>query len=183
MQFIYTEHRFSTAIVSSSQIYCSMGPKIEIDKSEIDGLRQLGYSWTKIAQQIGVKRRTLFNWRQSEAYENPLANIADEQLDEFVEANRQTHRGERYTWGMIRAAGFTVPRRRLRESIFRVDPEGRELRRQREIKRRDYFVPGPHHLWHIDGHHKLIAASWVAAFTQSLLVAHCCAFDRLQILI
>lgn len=40
--------------------------------------------------------------------------------------------------------------------INRVDPHGRITRRQKHIKRRVYDVQGPHHLWHIDGNHKLI---------------------------
>lgn len=28
--------------------------------------------------------------------------------------------------------------------------------RLRVLRRRQYFVPGPNSLWHIDGHHKLI---------------------------
>ena len=42
---------------------------------------------------------------------------------------------------------------------MRVDHEGSEERRrlnQRRIVRRVYNVRGPHHLWHMDGHHKLI---------------------------
>lgn len=36
-----------------------------------------------------------------------------------------------------------------------MDPEGREERRHRAIKRRFYNVTGPHLLWHIDSTHKL----------------------------
>ncbi|KAJ7214024.1 hypothetical protein GGX14DRAFT_311864, partial [Mycena pura] len=41
-------------------------------------------------------------------------------------------------------------------SVHRVDGIGRVLRQQHLIKRREYQVPQPHALWHIDGHHKLI---------------------------
>ncbi|EPT00177.1 hypothetical protein FOMPIDRAFT_1123102, partial [Fomitopsis schrenkii] len=33
---------------------------------------------------------------------------------------------------------------------------GAALRRHKTVKRRVYHVPRPNHLWHIDGHHKLI---------------------------
>ena len=54
---------------------------------------------------------------------------------------------------------YRPTRDRVRESILRVDPDGLEARRyisQRRIVRRVYDVAGPHHLWHMDGHHKLI---------------------------
>jgi hypothetical protein len=43
----------------------------------------------------------------------------------------------------------------LRDSIKRVDSTGRQNRGHKKLKRREYKVPGPHHLWHLDGHHKL----------------------------
>jgi len=40
--------------------------------------------------------------------------------------------------------------------MCRVDRLGMALRRREKIERRRYSVPRPNHLWHIDGHHKLI---------------------------
>jgi len=54
-----------------------------------------------------------------------------------------------------------VTRQRLRESIWRVDPEGRTQRRTLRAKRVQYNVAGVHHLWHIDGNHKLIKYGFV----------------------
>lgn len=47
---------------------------------------------------------------------------------------------------------------RLQESLRRVDAEGVYMRRLRlhVLRRRQYSVPGPNSLWHIDGNHKLI---------------------------
>ena len=58
--------------------------------------------------------------------------------------------------GELRAEGIRVQRRRLRESVKRVDPVGRRLRRINGIKRRIYSVHSPLSLWHMDGNHKLI---------------------------
>jgi hypothetical protein len=49
-----------------------------------------------------------------------------------------------------------VTRERLRECINRLDAAGREARKTFTVVRRLYNVAGPHHLWHIDGCHKLI---------------------------
>lgn len=65
-------------------------------------------------------------------------------------------RGERMIHATLEARSTYVLRSSLRESIHRVDPEGVELRKSKPIKRRIYSVEGPHHLWHMDGNHKLI---------------------------
>jgi hypothetical protein len=64
-------------------------------------------------------------------------------------------RGEVMVNGCLRAAGLRVPRQRLRDSLNRVDEEGRKRRTHGTVRRRVYSVPGPHHLWHMDGYHKL----------------------------
>ncbi|RXN38229.1 hypothetical protein ROHU_001313 [Labeo rohita] len=59
---------------------------------------------------------------------------------------------------------WTVHRRmqqcglRVRDSLQRVDPEGTRLRAlaNRTLHRRQYSVPAPNCMWHIDGDHKLI---------------------------
>ncbi|KAJ3714400.1 hypothetical protein C8R42DRAFT_567377, partial [Lentinula raphanica] len=49
-----------------------------------------------------------------------------------------------------------VQRRRVIESLQRVDRLGRVIRHRRLIERQPYKVSRPNALWHIDGHHKLI---------------------------
>ncbi|KAG8941496.1 hypothetical protein FRC03_004468 [Tulasnella sp. 419] len=56
---------------------------------------------------------------------------------------------------MLRRLGHRVPVRRIRESLYRVDPVRRVFGRVK-IKRRTYKVPGPNSLWHHDGQHGLI---------------------------
>ena len=46
-------------------------------------------------------------------------------------------------------------RARVRASFKRANPEESENRKSKATKRRVY-VAGPHHLWHMDGNHKLI---------------------------
>ena len=55
-----------------------------------------------------------------------------------------------------------VQRATVRESLCRVDPIGRNMRRGYAICRRVYNVPGANSLWHIDSNHKLI--SWRFVF-------------------
>lgn len=45
---------------------------------------------------------------------------------------------------------------RVRDSLRRVDPIGTEMRAiaNRTLRRRQYSVPAPNAMWHIDGNHK-----------------------------
>lgn len=60
--------------------------------------------------------------------------------------------------GHLRAEGIKVQRTRIRASLRRVDPDGVLHRGSvaRVTRRRQYSCAGPNHVWHIDGHHKLI---------------------------
>lgn len=60
--------------------------------------------------------------------------------------------------GFLISEGIKVSKRRIQESMHKVDPEGVLMRALQltTINRRKYQVPGILSLWHIDGHHKLI---------------------------
>lgn len=52
------------------------------------------------------------------------------------------------------------------DSMRRVNPEGVMMRRLsiQTARRRQYSVPAPNHLWHIDGNHKLIRSVLASLF-------------------
>ena len=77
----------------------------------------------------------------------------------FIEEN--VRRGEKMTEGHLLSLGIRVTRKRLRECIRSLDPEGIFIRKTRRLKRRVYFVPGSHYLWHMDGCHKFIRFGFV----------------------
>ncbi|KAJ3871875.1 hypothetical protein F5051DRAFT_340238, partial [Lentinula edodes] len=54
-----------------------------------------------------------------------------------------------------------LQKRRIKESIDRVDPLGNILRNYTMIPCRVYHVSRPNALWHLDGHHKLIRWGFV----------------------
>ena len=58
--------------------------------------------------------------------------------------------------GYLKSQGIHVQRRRVRDSVLRINPMRAMIRWQRTISRRSYSVPGPNSLWHIDSHHSLI---------------------------
>ena len=65
-------------------------------------------------------------------------------------------RGEDTIGSVVATLGFQVPRKQLRDSFHRVDPEGVLECSHKAIKRVVYRSQGPHHDWHMDGNHKLI---------------------------
>ncbi|XP_039870712.1 uncharacterized protein LOC120723360 [Simochromis diagramma] len=88
------------------------------------------------------------------------SSVTDEELDRIVSEVHRSHpnTGYKLMHGFLNARGVRVPVSRLRESLRRVDAEGVNIRRLRlhVLRRRQYSVPGPNSLWHIDGNHKLI---------------------------
>ena len=58
--------------------------------------------------------------------------------------------------GHLRSQGVCVQRRRIRESLHRVDTCGVESTARGVLHRRVYCVDSPNSLWHLDGYHKLI---------------------------
>ena len=58
--------------------------------------------------------------------------------------------------GHLLQEGHRVQQYRIRESLFRVDPEGVSIRWASTVQCRTYSVTSPLALWHFDGNHKLI---------------------------
>lgn len=125
----------------------------------LDFYRELSLSWEDVARNESISIKWLRAWRKKYNYVDEFNDIDDAQLDEVVSSIIRDHplRGEVMTMSCLRVEGIRVTRQRLRDSMDRVDPIGRESRRHKSVKRRVHSVPGPHHLWHIDGYHKLRA--------------------------
>ena len=58
--------------------------------------------------------------------------------------------------GHLKSRGHRVQQERVREVMRRVDPAGSIMRCLCALNRRQYSVPAPGSLCHIDGNHKLI---------------------------
>ena len=136
-------------------------PPFQIEADVLEDLRGMGFTWTKIAQMFGVSRWTLyrrvreFNLQDMTSF----SSMADSQLDEIIREYLREHgstTGQTYIAGYIRSLGLRIQRRRIRESMARVDPRNTALRWACVVRRRKYSVPWPNSLWHLDGHHSLI---------------------------
>ena len=130
-----------------------------VDIDTVYDMRMEGFHWNAIAIYFNISRQSLDRYLKKNNYNDPMIDINDTVLDEIVLQylqGRPSGRGEVALRGHILSSGFKVSRQRIRDSISRVDPIGKAERMSKPIKRRVYKVDGPHHLWHIDGHHKLI---------------------------
>jgi hypothetical protein len=110
------------------------------------------------AATIGLHRHTLRSYLEKFEIDYQYSDISDADLDVLIRDIKDRHPefGIRYILGALRGKGHKVQKRRMMESLRRIDSVGLVLRRQGKIQRRRYKVSRPQALWHFDGHHKLI---------------------------
>lgn len=165
--------------------------RLDITKAQLEYLRSFYFSWSKIANLLGVSISTLQRRRREfgldERFEK-YSPISDNELDsiytELTNSNSSggiitPNIGRRRFIGALRSRGLNVQRWRVNGCIRRVDPVGATLRWRLVIQRRKYFVPTPNSLWHIDSAHKLIKYKIIIHVcidgkTRVIMYAHCC---------
>ena len=119
-------------------------PSINIPPEVVEGLRGIGFTWLKIARVFRVSRWTIM--RRVRLFDlehlSRFSTITDEEIDgiirDFISRHGSTA-GEPYLRGHVRAMGYTVQRRRIRESVNRVDPRNTALRWGALVSRKVYF--------------------------------------------
>ena len=142
-------------------------------------------NWKSIAEFLGVSARTLSRKRIEFGIEASFSEITDSDLDKQVQEILQLtpYSGESYIRGSLKGRNVNVQRSRVRESLGRVDPIGRSIRKRYAICRRVYNVHGPNNLWHIDSNHKLISWRFVIhgcidGFSRTVIYLQCCSNNR-----
>lgn len=160
-------------------------PKFLLRKDVLEELRGLGFSWTKIAEILNVSRWTVN--RRVEEFEltdlKRFSDISDHEVDRIIKDYISRHgatTGYRFIAGLFHSKGIKIQRRRIRESLNRVDPDNVFSRWGAVICRRTYYVPWPNSLWHIDGHHSLIRWKFVLhgcidGKSRKIMFLHCSA--------
>ena len=158
-------------------------PSVDIPPEVLEDLRGLGFTWEKVARIFRVSRWTIM--RRVRLFDlehlSLFSTMNDEEIDSIILdfiARHGSTTGETYLRGHFRAMGYTVQRRRIRESLNRVDPRNRALRWGALVSRRVYFVPWPNLLWHLDGHHSLIRWGFVIhgcidGYSRRIIFLHC----------
>jgi hypothetical protein len=114
-----------------------------------------GFRGTTIARLLNMDRSAL---RYALGGFRQRSTIGDDDLDIVVSAiaHQNPHAGHRFIQMRLRIRGISVSRQRVRNSIWRVDAGGVDLRRRRVLRRRVYHSPHFNFVWHVDGYHKLI---------------------------
>ena len=158
-------------------------PSFHIEPEMLEDLLGLGFSQQRISKLCGVSRWTIY--RRIQEYNlhhlTEFSNLSDEEIDQILESYITRHgrtTGQVLIIGYLRSQGIHLPRRRVRESIARVDPANAALRWGAAVYRRSYQVPWANSLWHLDGHHSLIRWSLVVhgcidGFSRMIIFLHC----------
>jgi hypothetical protein len=124
-----------------------------VSKLQIQALREIGFSWTKISKLLGVSRITLHRRQNELGHQNEcnFSDIDDQELDVFVKSimDISPNSGEVMMRGALRGRGITIQRWWLRESMLRVYPLRKQQRQRLHIRRRAYSVVGPNSLWYV----------------------------------
>ncbi|CAL8310476.1 unnamed protein product [Boreogadus saida] len=136
-------------------------PTVEIPLEAIEGYLSHCLKVQEIADMYGVHRTTIHRKMQQNglSVSDMYSEMSDTQLDALVLEIHRIHLcGYRMLRYHLQGRGHLVQIHRVRQSLKRVDPEGTEQRAlaNRTLHRRQYSVPGPNCMWHIDGNHKLI---------------------------
>lgn len=130
-------------------------PQLLISKEQLEYLRSLNFSWTHIAELLGVSRVTIYRRRRELGMvdNNGIErSISDTELQSLLQQIRQEmpNIGETLVIGHLRSLGFTVTRQRVRNAIHTTDPLNTLFRWTGILTpRRPYSVPSPNSLWHI----------------------------------
>ena len=108
------------------------------------------------------------------------SDISDGDLDQLIESIKEKHpaAGEIMIAGHLKSMNLKVQRSRLRKSVRRVDKDGIADRQLSTIRRRQYFVPSPNYVWHVDGTHKLVRWKMVIhaaidGYSRLITFCHC----------
>ncbi|XP_034549223.1 uncharacterized protein LOC117819842 [Notolabrus celidotus] len=159
-----------------------------ISREELENVLILKTTFTEAASILGVSRPTFYKLLQD--FNIPTSkfnNISDQQLDLKVSQLKTEHPnvGEVMLMGHLRSINIVVQRRRVRESLQRVDSAGVLDRRRTAIARRVYTVPHPNFIWHVDGNHKLIRWKFVVhgamdGYSRMLVFLHCSNNNRAE---
>lgn len=104
-------------------------PRLDLDIPRALCLHSLGASWERVAQAMGVVRRTLYYHLERHGISTTAqeySDISDDALDELVAEISLSHPfdGAGIIRGHLQTRGFRLSMRRVQESLKRVDPIG-----------------------------------------------------------
>ena len=139
-------------------------PQVDLDEEEIEEMRAMDYPWDYIAELFGCSVKTLQRWRFTVNFVDSGRALTEEELsDEDLDALIRSYVagnpniGEKRVLGYLKSIDRKVTRQRVRDSVVRVDPEGK-IQRRADFARRvrgDFHISRAGFMVSIDGHEKL----------------------------
>lgn len=166
-------------------------PKFDIDEGTLVFFIEYGFTAPFIAEMLSVSKRTIF--RRMQQYSLSTNHNDTTLLDVDLDREMQIAISEFPFYGIRRMKGYLFSKnikaswKRIRDSMWRVDPEGILVRslNLRVTHRREYSVPAPLSLWHLDGNHKLIRWRFVThgcidGFTRKIMFLNCSTNNKAQ---
>ena len=124
------------------------------------------YTYSEICKMLSVKwhyrisvrslRRLVkkMNLRRKNIVESPVQEILSAMIEEGYDCG--VNLGYRALWQRLKMKyNLSVKQATVLKILNLVDPEGIEQRSKYRLKRRQYSVPGPNYLWHVNGFDKL----------------------------
>ena len=106
-------------------------PRFDISRQQLQYLCSMSFTWTQIAEILGVSPMTIYRRRQEWALtEEPSRLLSDRDLHNLLLHMRREfpNLGQTMVWGWLRSLGFKVTRCRVRDAIRNTDPINTALR-------------------------------------------------------
>ena len=156
-------------------------PSYDISKEQLEALLDVGFNVGQIAEMLQVGKRTIERrMSQFRVSARSFSDISKDDLDSVVREIKlfYPNLGSKSLVGHLASRNIKVPRARIRDSLWRVDPLGVAARKCQSIYRLVYCVSRPLALWHFDGNHKLIrwrlvVHGCVDGYTRIPVFLHC----------
>ena len=141
-------------------------PRFHVPHDQLTALVESGFTGVQIAGIVGVSLSTIRRMAQfGISVTTQYSHLSDESLDQIVMTIKEQFPtcGNKQMQGHLQSRGYRIQQTRVWESIMRVDPAGSMMQRLKALNRRQYCVPGPLSLWHMDSNHKPIRYDKVIA--------------------
>ncbi|XP_013889899.1 uncharacterized protein LOC106537082 [Austrofundulus limnaeus] len=149
-------HGFQAPLVDSG----SRGrPNYNITREQLTFLKSCGFTTKVMAEVMNVSVRTIKRRIRKFQLGRSYADLTDAALDDLVQQTVVGNDliGPESVRASLRSQGINIQRRRVRDSMIRINPSSAAFRAlSNRPQRRSYQVAGPNSLWHLDGNHKLI---------------------------
>jgi len=121
-----------------------MAQKIKVDLEELNRLTKLHVPIKQIAAQFGVLLRTIKRRKQEiklKSFSNISQNDLEVEVISMKNVANKANWGLKMTQGYLTHKGIEVGKDRVYVAFKTVDSEGLQERKQKTIKRRQYFNP------------------------------------------